>query len=90
MYNNSLSGINRSACTLYVPQESVDLYWLHPEWEDFFDIKGIEPSVIKSTPNDVHSVPSYYTLDGKKIDAPKKGLNIIKMNNGSYKKIIIK
>ena len=88
--STSLSGINRSACTLYVPKGSGDIYWLHPEWEAFFDIKEVEPTGIKSIPNDVHSVSSYYTLDGQKIDIPKKGINIFKMNNGSYKKVYVK
>ena len=88
--STSLSGINRSACTLYVPKGSGDTYWLHPEWEAFFDIKEVEPSGIKSTANDVHSVTSYYNLNGQKIDIPKKGINIFKMNNGSYKKVFVK
>lgn len=91
--STSLSGINRSACTLYVPQGSGDIYWLHPEWEAFFDIKEIkevEPTDIKSIPNDGHSVSSYYTLDGQKIDIPRRGIIIFKMNNGSYKKVYVK
>lgn len=88
--STSLSGINRSACTLYVPKGSGDIYWLHPEWEAFFDIKEVEPSAIESIHNDFHSVASYYTLDGQKIDSPKKGINIFKMNNGSYKKVFVK
>ena len=88
--STSLSGINRSACTLYVPKGAGDIYWLHPEWEAFFDIKEVEPSGIKSTANDVHSVTSYYNLNGQKIDIPKKGVNIFKMNNGSYKKVFVK
>ncbi len=88
--STSLSGINRSACTLYVPKGSGDIYWLHPEWEAFFDIKEVEPSGIKSTANDVHSVTSYYNLNGQKIDIPKKGINIFKMNNGSYKEVFVK
>ena len=54
------------------------------------NIKEVEPSGIKSTANDVHSVTSYYNLDGQKIDIPKKGINIFKMNNGSYKKVFVK
>jgi hypothetical protein len=88
--STSLSGINRSACTLYVPKGAGDIYWLHPEWEAFFDIKEVEPSGIKSTANDVHSVTSYYNLNGQIIDIPKKGINIFKMNNGLYKKVFVK
>ena len=31
-----------------------------------------------------------YTIDGKHISQPQRGLNIIKMNDGTTKKIIIK
>lgn len=36
------------------------------------------------------STTEYFTLDGVKTSAPKKGVNIVKMNDGSVKKIIIK
>jgi hypothetical protein len=33
---------------------------------------------------------SYYSLDGKQLTAPVKGLNIVKMSDGSVKKMIVK
>lgn len=32
----------------------------------------------------------YYTIDGKRIDQPQRGINIIKMSDGSTKKVITK
>ena len=32
----------------------------------------------------------YYTIDGRKVDAPVKGLNIVRMSNGETKKIVVK
>jgi hypothetical protein len=32
----------------------------------------------------------YYTIDGKPISNPKKGISIIRMSDGSAKKIIVK
>lgn len=32
----------------------------------------------------------YYTINGVKVDAPVKGMNIVKMSNGSVKKIFVK
>jgi len=31
-----------------------------------------------------------YTVDGRKIDAPVKGLNIVKLANGKTMKVIVK
>ena len=33
---------------------------------------------------------SFYSLDGKQLPAPAKGLNIVKMSDGSMKKMMIK
>lgn len=33
-------------------------------------------------------IKSYYTLDGKRVDKPRKGINIVKMSDGTSKKII--
>lgn len=33
---------------------------------------------------------AYYTIDGRRVDAPVKGLNVVKMANGETKKIIVK
>ena len=32
----------------------------------------------------------WYTLDGHRIDAPRKGLNIVRMSNGKTKKVLVK
>lgn len=45
-------------------------------------IEGIHASDIKETER--------YTLDGRKVNAPFPGLNIIKMSDGSIRKVIVK
>lgn len=37
-----------------------------------------------------NSIVKYYTIDGRSSDIPHKGLNIIRMNNGETKKILVK
>lgn len=32
----------------------------------------------------------YFTVDGRKLDAPVKGLNIIKASNGETRKVFVK
>ena len=50
----------------------------------FSDTSGI--STIKADDEDV----KWYTLDGHRIDAPRKGLNIVRMSNGKTKKVLVK
>ena len=50
----------------------------------FSDTSGI--STIKADDEDV----KWYTLDGKQIEQPRKGLNIVRMSNGKTKKVLVK
>ena len=49
------------------------------------DVTGIEGVKTSST-----AIEEYYTLDGKRLKAPQKGVNIIRMSDGTTKKVIIK
>ena len=33
---------------------------------------------------------NYYSLDGQPIEQPRKGLNIVKMSDGTVKKVVVK
>lgn len=35
-------------------------------------------------------VMQYYSLDGKKLSAPQKGINVVKMSDGTSKKVLVK
>ena len=50
------------------------------------DVTGIMPqtSISEKTAN------SYYSLDGQCRQSPRRGLNIVRMNDGTTKKIIVK
>ena len=87
--STSLSGINRNVCTLYVPKGSGDIYWLHPEWELFFDIKEVETSNINTIRSD-GATNNCYGLDGQRTITPRKGINIIKKSDGTSQKVIVK
>lgn len=39
---------------------------------------------------DAADVEGYYTLDGKRIDQPQRGINIVRMKNGETKKLIVR
>jgi hypothetical protein len=38
---------------------------------------------------DIHEV-ARYTLDGKQLTAPAKGVNIVRLSDGSIRKVIVK
>ncbi len=76
-----------SACKLYVPANSYNAYKAADGWKDF---RYIETTGITNTTADTQVKELYrYTIDGKRIDAPQKGINIIKYSDGTAKKVLI-
>ena len=72
--------------TLYVQKESLEAYKATDVWNNFQNIQGIDVTEIKGIEADENNKQDvYYDLSGRKLNAPKKGLNII---NG--KKVIVK
>lgn len=83
-------GVDISKCTLYVPQGTEQDYWLSPGWGDFgkiveFDATGIDKV---TTSNDAKEL-SRYSVNGQRLSAPSKGLNIVKYSDGSVKKVVV-
>ena len=83
-------GVDISKCTLYVPQGTEQDYWLAPVWGDFgkiveFDATGIDKV---TTSNDAKEL-SRYSVNGQRLSAPSKGLNIVKYSDGSVKKVVV-
>ena len=83
-------GVDISKCTLYVPQGTEQDYWLSPGWGDFgkiveFDATGIDKV---TTSNDAKEL-SRYSVNGQRLSAPSKGLNIVKYSDGSVKKVAV-
>ena len=84
------SGADISKSTLYVPQGTEQDYWLSPVWGDFgkiveFDATGIDKV---TTSNDAKEF-SRYSVNGQRLSAPSKGLNIVKYSDGSVKKVVV-
>ena len=88
--SNVFLGIDANKCTLYVPQGSFGNYYVTSGWDYFskiveFDPTGIDAVTTKSDAKEV----SRYSVDGQKLDTPVKGLNIVKYNDGSIKKVVV-
>lgn len=93
---DSLGEINLSKITLHVPAASIDSYKNAIEWQEFGNIVALtdddpKPTGIKSQKRDDNTYPEgIYFIDGKHISQPQRGLNIIRMSDGTTKKVIIK
>ena len=69
-----------------MPQEALEAYLSAEPWKNFWNLQGFNPTGIESVKRDaINGNNVYYDLRGNRLDAPKKGLNIIK-----GKKVIVK
>ena len=90
------SEIDKDQCTLYVPEGSVEAYRTAPYWKDFKNIKekyysstGINKVNTNSgSQKEVHEI-SRYSINGQRLNAPTRGINIVKYSDGTTKKIMI-
>ncbi len=76
-------------CTVYVPKGTYDDYWLS-EFGYFENIVEFDPTGINNiiTSNDAKEL-SRYSVNGQRLSAPAKGLNIVKYSDGSVKKVVV-
>ena len=82
--------VDVSKCTLYVPQGTETDYFLVDVWGDFGNIVEYDPTGIDmvTTSTDAKEL-SRYSVNGQRLSAPAKGLNIVKYSDGSVKKVVV-
>lgn len=76
-------------CTVYVPIGTFGDYWLS-EFGYFeniveFDATGIDKVTTSTDAKEL----SRYSVNGQRLSAPTKGLNIVKYSDGSVKKVVV-
>ena len=76
--------------TLYVPKGSIDKYKSTEGWKDFLFIEEGLPTEIRDVVGNKTTENRRYTINGEIITTPQKGINIIKMSDGTTKKVLIK
>ena len=79
----------QSQCTLYVPEGSMYNYQCWEEWNAFNHIVEFSPTGI----NGVHSSAERreverYDTSGRRLTSPTKGLNIVRFNDGTTRKVM--
>ena len=86
---NMFDGCDAKKCTVYVPKGTYDDYWLS-EFGYFENIVEFEATGINNviTSNDAKEL-SRYSVNGQRLSAPTKGLNIVKYSDGSVKKVAV-
>lgn len=79
-------GVDTQKAILYVPEKALDAYKTADGWKDFLNILPMESTGIDDIKAGHDGRPSiYYDLNGRRLTAPQKGMNII---NG--KKVVVK
>lgn len=86
---NMFDGCDAKNCKVYVPKGTYDDYWLS-EFGYFeniveFDVTGIDKVTTSTDANEL----SRYSVNGQRLSAPTKGLNIVKYSDGSVKKVFV-
>ena len=87
--DQALDDINKWTCTLYVPAEHLDAYKAAAQWKEFF---FFDTDAVKGVAVDENGATEVarYSLDGTRLSAPQKGINIVRMSDGSIRKILVK
>ncbi|MDY6438342.1 MAG: leucine-rich repeat domain-containing protein [Prevotella sp.] len=86
-----LEGVNTSLCTLKVPKGSKDAYRQADGWKEFPNIEEVDVTGIEAvTAEDVSNadITDIYDLNGRRCDALQPGVNIVKMSDGTTRKVI--
>ncbi len=87
---NALDDINKWNCTLYVPEGTNTQYAAADQWKDFFFVEGIDTGIDDVITDSNATEQSRYNLKGQRVNAPLRGLNIIRMNDGTTRKVLVK
>ena len=75
--------------TLYVPESSLDSYKATSPWSSFGTILPISTTGIGEIATDGDaSIDAIYNLEGKRCNGSARGLNIIRMSDGTTRKVL--
>ena len=83
---------NIGNATLHVPASSVDVYKDTAPWRGFKEVVPLTTQELSvgHVVADGKNVVSRYSLNGVRSEQQAKGLNILRMNDGTVRKVVIK
>ena len=78
--------------TLYVPQGTMAKYKATNGWKQFLWMEeGVPTSIKPANGNDNNATEvQRYTIGGESVNHPQHGINIVKMSDGTAKKVMVK
>lgn len=80
-----------TSATLYVPQGTKELYENTDGWKEFRTIVEIDITCIEDIEGSGRGMVSVYDLNGRKLSAAsQRGINILRMDDGTTRKVIVK
>ena len=86
----AFEGCDSKNCTVYVPKGTYDAYWLS-EWGYFENIVEFDATNIRNIVAEPEvQENARYAVNGQRLTAPVKGINLVRYNNGRVKKEIVK
>ncbi len=74
--------------TLYVPEASLASYKTTSPWSDFGAILPISGAGIESITVGEPTIEAIYNLEGKRMNNMSRGLNILRISDGTTKKVL--
>ena len=94
LYGNPVFDGSISNAKLHVPAASIDVYRTEELWNGFESIVALKDDDPKTGITDVNqnntTGKQYYSLDGKRMVTLQRGLNIVKLSDGTTRKVSVK
>ena len=87
-----MKDIKKQSCTLIVPIGSKVAYQVANQWKEFFLIEESDVTAINRIYDDEAEgrIVGIYDLNGRKLERLQRGMNIVRMSDGTTKKVVIK
>ena len=78
------------AITLHVPESAYEEYKNTEPWSKFGNIVKEKAVSVVSVSDNAPTIASRYSLSGQHLTAPQRGINVVKMSDGTVKKVLVK
>ena len=86
----TFSGCDKNNCKVYVPKGTYDYYIKYSDFRYFKNIEEFDATGIDNVITPFHAKEvSRYSINGQRLSAPTKGLNIVKYSDGIVKKVAV-